>query len=45
MFDDDDPFNHLEEWEKLKCMSFARNQHQVVMPISINASCENGISS
>ncbi len=26
-------------------MSFVRNQFQVVMPICINVSCENGISS
>jgi hypothetical protein len=35
----------LEEWEKLKYMSFVRNQFQAVMPTCINASCENGISS
>jgi len=35
----------LEEWERLKYMSFARSQLQVVMATRINVSCKNGISS
>ncbi len=40
-----DPLNQLEEWERLKYMSFARSQLQVVMPTRMNVSCENGIFS
>ncbi len=38
------PLNQLEKWERLKYMSFVINQLHAMMPIRINASCENGIT-